>query len=96
MLRESDEETLGDNHQQNGQNEQNGHADGGGNREKGNKQGSGPVGFWNPALKKVRNEVFKNWAITSMSSSYHDPDYVLEEELLQFSCGAYVNAFFQP
>lgn len=76
MPRESDEETLGDNHQQNG------HADGGEKGEKGNKQGGGPVGFWNPALKKVRNEVFKNWAITSKSSVCLAQHHLLKRDFI--------------
>jgi len=74
MPQSSDEDTLDANAQQNGQNEgqneQNGHTDSGEKGEKGNKQGGGPVGFWNPALKSVRLEVFKQWLITSMSSLY--------------------------
>ena len=73
----SDEDTLAPNSPQEWQmrhDEQNGEADGGEKGEKG-KQPSGPVGFWDPELKSVRFDVFKNWGVTSTSfSSYANPD----------------------
>lgn len=62
---EKSEETLGDQAQQQ-RVEKNENLDGG---EKGQHRshGGGFVGFWHKELKDVRLEVFKKWAITSMS-----------------------------
>ncbi|TVY37099.1 Nitrosoguanidine resistance protein [Lachnellula subtilissima] len=68
MPRSSDEDTLEPNAPQNGQRYQNVHIgqDDGGEKGERRKQETGPVGFWNPALKHVRLDVIKNWLLTTV------------------------------
>jgi hypothetical protein len=61
MSGSSDETTVDQDSQQNGQSHK---ADGGEKGQKGCQQG-GPVGFWDKELNAVRTEIFKKWAITS-------------------------------
>jgi len=69
MSRSSDEDTSESNSPQKRQRDQ--HVpigqDDGGEKGEGRKQETGPVGFWNPALKQVRLDVIKHWLLTSTS-----------------------------